>query len=348
MKEMPSDLSGGSGRDEWVADSGASYHFTGDPTGMFDCTPPPRGKERLVIGDMTMMGVDCFGKLSPLMHCQGGDTHVQLTNVAYVPGVQFKLFSLHAVMSKCRVTMDTKGVHMLGGSVSFVRREAGSYCSATRITDPPMANAVLVPGKQQRIDINDLHVALAHSHAETLRETARQHGVEVVGELVSCAGCSEAKRRRMPVPKSTNSRSTKPFERLFVDLSGKRLASSGGHHYLMMIVDDFSRFGWTYFLKEKSDVPAVFAGFLADIRAQGTPSIVEFLRSDNGTEFTKGEFVTLLDHHRIRREYTPGDSPKYDGVVERRIALVLEAAMASCLEAPRLFGGVPLSPTGPL
>ena len=151
----------------------------------------------------------------------------------------------------------------------------------------------------------------------------------------------------MPVPRSTNSRSPKAFERLFVDLFGKRPASSG-HHYLMMIVDDFCRFGWTYFLKEKSDVPAVFAGFLADIRAQGTPSIVECLRSDNGTEFNKGEFVTLLDHHRIRRENTPVVSPKYDGVVERRIALVLEAAMASCPEAPRLFGGVPLPPTGPL
>ena len=58
--------------------------------------------------------------------------------------------------------------------------------------------------------------------------------------------------------------------------------------------------------------------------------------------------MTLLDDHRIRREYTPVDSPKYDGVVERRIDLVLEAAMASCLEAPRLFGGVPLPPTGPL
>ena len=122
MKETPRDISGGSGRDEWVADSGASYHVTGDPSGMFDCKPPPVGKERLVIGDMTMVGVECFGKLSLLMHCQGGDTHVRLTNVAYVPGVQLNLFSLHAVMSKCRATMDTKGVHMLGGSVSFVRR----------------------------------------------------------------------------------------------------------------------------------------------------------------------------------------------------------------------------------
>ena len=35
-------------------------------------------------------------------------------------------------------------------------------------------------------------------------------------------------------------------------------------------------------------------------------------------------------------------------MVEGRTAIVLEAAIASCLEAPRLFGGVPLPPTGPL
>ena len=99
------------------------------------------------MGDMTMMGVEFFGKPSLLMHCQGGDTHVRLTNVAYVPGVQFNLFSLHAVMSKYRLTIDSEGFHVLGGSVSFVRREVGSYCSATEINDPPMANTLLIPGQ---------------------------------------------------------------------------------------------------------------------------------------------------------------------------------------------------------
>ena len=58
--------------------------------------------------------------------------------------------------------------------------------------------------------------------------------------------------------------------------------------------------------------------------------------------------MTLLDCHCIRREHTPVNSPKHDGVVESRIAVTLELGMASCLEARRLFGGVPLPPTGPL
>ncbi|CAN0527058.1 unnamed protein product, partial [Laminaria digitata] len=161
-------------------------------------------------------------------------------------------------------------------------------------------------------------------------------GVKVIGELVPCSGCSEAKGRRMAVPWTTGCRSTRPLERLYVDLSGKRPTSAGGAAYLMMIVDDYSRLGWPYFLKRKSDVPAAFAGFLADINATGVPSIVESVRSDNGTEFVTREFVEMLDRRGIRREYTPVNSPKDNGVVERQISLVLELAMASCLEAPRL------------
>lgn len=150
----------------------------------------------------------------------------------------------------------------------------------------------------------------------------------------------------MAVPWSTSCRSTKPLQHLIVDLSGKRPRSSGGAEALMMMVDDCSRFSWSYFVKKKSDVPAVFASFLTDIRAQGTPS--PGLRSDNGTDLTNQEFVALLDHHSIRREYTPVDSPKHDNVAERCIAMTLELAMPCCLEVPRLFGGGPLPPTEPL
>ena len=50
-----------------------------------------------------------------VMHSQQGDVQVKLLNVAYVPGVRFNLFSLHAVMPKCPVTLDADGAHMLDG-----------------------------------------------------------------------------------------------------------------------------------------------------------------------------------------------------------------------------------------
>ena len=66
--------------------------------------------------------------------------------------------------------------------------DAGSYVEANRIADAPIAAAVMAPGKMKRIDINDVHASHAHSHADTLRETARQMGVKAFGCLVSCSG----------------------------------------------------------------------------------------------------------------------------------------------------------------
>ena len=102
-------------------------------------------------------------------------------------------------------------------------------------------------------------------------------------------------------------------------------------------------------MKRKSDVPMAFASLLADINARGTPSIVECIRSDNSTEFAKPEFVALLNDRAIRREYTPVNSPKHDGVVERRTAITLELAMAPRLESPQLLAtrrGRRRSPSG--
>ena len=70
---------------------------------------------------------------------------------------------------------------MLDGVLSFFRRDAGSFVGATRVVETPIAAAVLAPGRMRRIDINDLHVSLAHSHVDTLREYARQMGIKVFG-----------------------------------------------------------------------------------------------------------------------------------------------------------------------
>ena len=66
---------------------------------------------------------------------------------------------------------------MLDGHLSFMRKDAGSYVDPTRIVENPIAAAVLAPKKMRRIDIYPLHVSLAHFHANTLRDPARQMGI---------------------------------------------------------------------------------------------------------------------------------------------------------------------------
>ena len=69
-----------------------------------------------------------------------------------------------------------------------------------------MIAAVLAPGQQKSIDINDLHYALGHAHEGILRTTAKDMGTKVTGTLRFCGGCANAKGLKASVPKSTRQR----------------------------------------------------------------------------------------------------------------------------------------------
>ena len=47
----------------------------------------------------------------------------------------------------------------------------------------------------------------------------------------------------------------------------------------MIVKDDFTRRGWLYFLRNKSDTASAFRSFLASVRADGLPSLVEIVRA---------------------------------------------------------------------
>ena len=106
----------------------------------------------------------------------------------------------------------------------------------------------------------------------------------------------------------TKRRSDKKLGRVFVDLGGRKdVASVGGKHYPMIVKDDFTRRAWMYFLRSKSDAGSAFRSFLASMRADGIPSLVEIVRSDNG-EFFGGEFASVCNELLIKQEFTPAYS----------------------------------------
>ena len=63
----------------------------------------------------------------------------------------------------------------------------------------------------------------------------------------------------------------------------------------MIVKDDFTRRSWMYFLRSKSDAGSAFRSFLASVRFDGIPSLVEIVRSDNGGEFFGGEFASVCN-----------------------------------------------------
>ena len=206
--------------------------------------------------------------------------------------------------------------------------------------------ATIAPGKEKApttlTDINILHCMFGDTHEVLLKKTATQQGIAYSGDLHECRGCSMAKGLRKPIAKSTHTRAAKKLQRVFVDLSGPMTVQSiGGKRYTLIVRDDYTRFTRVYFMRHKSDAASAFESFLAEVRADGTPSTVMAVRLDNGREFLGGAFGALCRKRGIKQEFTPADSPKYNGVAERALELINDAAVAARIQATELYPSVP-------
>jgi hypothetical protein len=100
--------------------------------------------------------------------------------------------------------------------------------------------------------------------------------------------------------------------------------SIGGSKYCLVIVDDYSRFTWVFFLQEKSQTQDKLKGFLR--RAQNEFGLrIKKIRSDNGTEFKNFQIEGFLEEG-IKHEFSSPYTPQQNGVVERKNRTLLDMA----------------------
>jgi transposase InsO family protein len=88
---------------------------------------------------------------------------------------------------------------------------------------------------------------------------------------------------------------TRPLEILHMDLFGPiTYISIGDNKYGLVIIDDYSRFTWVFFLQDKGETQEVVKKFLK--RAQNEfDAKFKRIRSDNGTEFKNTQIEDYLD-----------------------------------------------------
>ncbi|GJU74560.1 retrovirus-related pol polyprotein from transposon TNT 1-94 [Tanacetum coccineum] len=112
---------------------------------------------------------------------------------------------------------------------------------------------------------------------------------------------------------------TKCLERLHMDLFGPSAAQSyGGNFYTLVIVDDYSRYTWTRFLKHKNEAFDHFEILSKKIQVQkGCPIIL--IRTDHGRELdNEVQFGAFCDANGNTYNFSAPRTPQPNGVVERK------------------------------
>nr|GEV14522.1 retrovirus-related Pol polyprotein from transposon TNT 1-94 [Tanacetum cinerariifolium] len=95
--------------------------------------------------------------------------------------------------------------------------------------------------------------------------------------------------------------------------------------YILVIVDDYSRYTWVHFLRSKDEAPEVIIKFLKRITIL-LQSPVIIIRTDNGTEFKNQVLKVYFDSVGISHQMSSVRTPQQNGVVERRNRTLVEAA----------------------
>jgi hypothetical protein len=78
-----------------------------------------------------------------------------------------------------------------------------------------------------------------------------------------------------------------------------------------VIVDDYSRFTWVYFLRDKSNVFETFKSF-AILALNQFDFDIKKVRSDNGSEFKNARIDKYCDDKGIKHEFSSKYTPEYN------------------------------------
>nr|GFA23977.1 integrase, catalytic region, zinc finger, CCHC-type, peptidase aspartic, catalytic [Tanacetum cinerariifolium] len=141
-----------------------------------------------------------------------------------------------------------------------------------------------------------------------------------------CPSCEQRKSKRATHPPKPVPNSRQRLHLLHMDLCGPmRIASINGKRYVLVIVDDYSRYTWVHFLRSKDEAPEVIKTFLKRITVL-LQSPVIIIRTDNGTEFKNQVLKEYFDTVGISYQISSVRTSQQNGVAERQNRTLVDAA----------------------
>nr|GEV75847.1 retrotransposon protein Ty1-copia subclass [Tanacetum cinerariifolium] len=110
-----------------------------------------------------------------------------------------------------------------------------------------------------------------------------------------CSACEQGKIHRKHHKSNTAFASNKPLYLLHIDLCGPmHIQSINGKRYVLVVVDDYSRYTCVFFLYSKDEAFEVIISFIKKTQVN-LQLQVQRVRTDNGTEFKNKNLAKFFD-----------------------------------------------------
>nr|GFC08005.1 retrovirus-related Pol polyprotein from transposon TNT 1-94 [Tanacetum cinerariifolium] len=141
-----------------------------------------------------------------------------------------------------------------------------------------------------------------------------------------CSSCELSKAKKSSFKSKAVPSSKGTLNLLHMDLCRPmRVASINGKKYILVIVDDYSRYTWTLFLCSKDETPGMLNDLLTMIQ-RNLQALVITVRTDRGTEFLNKTLNAFFKEEGIEHQTFTAQTPEQNGIVKRRNRTLVEAA----------------------
>ena len=244
----------------FIGDSAATSHMTNRKLGVYDLVPI---NGSVMIGNGKSISCTHRGKMDVICKHKDGSLARETWEVKIVPELNHDLFSFTKAMKDGwqKIGRWKEGGLMIElfktgrASMKFDRMipSGSSWLMGIKVHRVyAEAHTAMEAGKT--ISAIKLHKITGHTGEHLLKPTANYMNLKLIGRLPPCEVCAKAKIRQRNVQKKKIKKlPTKPGYRVFIDISSFKQVSRGGNKHWLIIVDEFSDYAHSFFLKKKSD-----------------------------------------------------------------------------------------------
>ena len=318
-------------------DSGCSRHMTGDDR-WFSSLTPASSKEYITFGDNSKGKVMAHG-------CIKVTDKFMLKDVAKVQNLHYNLLSVSQLLDD-------------GFEVRFKKRNSRVLDSVGNLVCQisPFGRVFMVDFSKSfgqarclvahgSLPIWKWHRRLGHLSFDLLCRLSSMNLIDGLPKLkfekdLVCAPCKHGKMIAASHAPVTQVMTERPGELLHMDTVGPaRVRSAGGKWYVLVVVDDFSRFSWVFFLESKDEAFQFIHDLVLKLKNELSNNTVRAIRSDNGTEFKNARMKAFCSEQGLDHQFSSPYVPPQNGVVERKNRTLVEMARTMLDEhkTPRRF-----------
>jgi hypothetical protein len=293
--------------DAWIVDSGASHHMDASEaiySSLDACKSPP-----ILMGDNSSVEVTGKGRIEL--------TNGSFKNVLHVPKLSINLLSIYQMTNsgtgkKFIFTPNSMDIYDLQTNSRVTTGEVNHQSRLYTFSEFIEPDSALLLNHADESSMI-WHERFGHLNFRYLQQLSKHRLVDGLLDIHFskgvCEGCVLGKHPQEKFVKGKSQRDSTYLDLIHSDLMGPFLHPSINKvRFVLIFVDDFSRFTWIYFLRKKSEVFQHLKDFKALVETQFRNKI-KVLRTDNGGEYVNHEIHNICHEVGIQLQHTVPYTP---------------------------------------